>query len=144
MEHNLSEGNSVVIYPGGEDELIRSTPGSEVVCIGNRKGIFEIAIKANVKIVPTLCYYESDLFSNWANVPFRTWMKKTIGTAAQFTWGHPFIPFYPKMFKVLEIVIGDPIYADTVEEFREKYIQSIKNMRKMYPPTDADRGFEII
>jgi hypothetical protein len=140
----LSEGKSIAIYPGGEEELVRSTPGVDIIYIKKRNGIFDLAIQNNVPIVPILCYGETDLFDNWNNVPIRRFLKKYFLSSYQFAINTESIFFYLPKKCTLQFVVGDPIIATDIDTFKKLYIDQLELLRKNYPPTDPDRYFEII
>jgi hypothetical protein len=144
----IEEKKNVMIYPGGEEELIRSTPGQDIIFIKKRNGIFKLAKEHKLKIIPIICYNETDMYHNYNNIGFRKFIKKITGTAMQFTWGRVFPPWLPrKEFKQLEIVIGEPIDANNFNDFegiKEEYIKSLYKMHDEYPPSDPTRHFEVL
>lgn len=144
----LNSKYSIMIVPGGEEEMLRSRIHSENVYISNRTGIFHLAIKNKTPIVPILNYNETDAYYNWNTdnaINIRKMLKKFFGTYFQFAFGKiESLGIMPRVPVKLEFVIGKPIYDSNIHLFKSKYIDELKRMRSEFPPSDPTREFSII
>ncbi len=50
----LSDGNSVLVYPGGSHEVFRPWTDRNKVDFNNRKGFIKLAVQNNVRVVPVV------------------------------------------------------------------------------------------
>lgn len=138
----LNEGKSVAIYLGGEQELMVSTPGKDIIDISKRNGIFDMAREYKIPIIPLLCYNETDMYHNFNNIPIRKMLKKITGSVLQFTFGDKYLPYMPRKNITLEFAVGDPVFPSV--NFKNDFIEEVKRIRKNHPPSDINRYFEII
>jgi hypothetical protein len=139
IQNILNNKYSIIITPGSTEEMIRTESHKETVYISNRTGIFHLAIKNKIEIVPILCYGESDSqynlnSTNSLNIKKR--LKKIFGMYLQSAFGFKSVK--------LEFVIGNPIYDVDVNQFKNMYINELKRMRKEHPPSDVTRDFILI
>jgi hypothetical protein len=59
----LDSGNSIMIVPGGIDEILEGTfDDKEVLFLAKRKGFCRVAMQHNSGVVPCFCFGESALF----------------------------------------------------------------------------------
>ncbi|KAL6061690.1 Monoacylglycerol O-acyltransferase 3b [Balamuthia mandrillaris] len=103
----LRNGMSVLVYPGGEAEQIRTDYGKEILWLRSRKGFVRLALETGSPIVPVYVFGETSLYKtfNFAK-GFRLWLSKRFRVAAPLFWGR----FLATPFSVpLIAVAGEPI-----------------------------------
>ncbi|KAG7341127.1 diacylglycerol acyltransferase [Nitzschia inconspicua] len=109
VERSLQQRDRIGLAPGGIAE-ISQTPSETKEFAIVRKGIFRLAYKYNVPIVPIYCFGSSMLLKRW-NIP---WLER-LGVLLRISlvvfygkWGLP-IPFRQRLLYVM----GNPIYPPT-------------------------------
>ena len=84
MRHHLRT-ESVVVFPGGTSEILRDIPSKTIVSgIKTRRGVFRLALKEGVSLVPVLTYGEAELFPAIPN-PLNQFLYKWFGIAVPLT-----------------------------------------------------------
>ena len=58
----LRQGLSLYIFPGGQQEQLRTTHGKEIVYVKRRKGFVKLALEFGVPLVPAYVFGASDLY----------------------------------------------------------------------------------
>jgi Diacylglycerol acyltransferase len=112
VERALHHKERIGLAPGGIAEISQTPSDTQEDAI-IRKGIFRLALKYNVPIVPIYCFGSSMLLKRW-NMP---WMEK-LGVMLRISlvvffgkWGLP-IPFRQR----LVYVMGNPIYPSCQQQ----------------------------
>ena len=108
----LDRGKSLLILPGGEAEQILTTYGKERIYLSSRKGFIKLAMRKNIKVVPTYVFGSSDLFytSSFLHGP-RKLIQKKLGICIPICFGL-FGSLCPLPRKVT-IVFGEPLVFAT-------------------------------
>jgi len=137
----LSNGRSLFICTGGEEESKKTKVGVDAVVLKNRKGFIRLAIKHNCSVVPVFGVGVSDLYKTYdlGSLKLRQRLQKYTGIAIPFfhgVWGSP------TPYKVpINILIGEPIEMPKVvldskgsvdekivDEYHAKYIEALKKL----------------
>lgn len=112
----LRYGLSLFIFPGGQQEQLRTTCGEELVFVQRRKGFVKLALEFGVPLVPAYVFGASDLYrtSHWALWTRLSILKYlgisiTLGTGCYGSWCCP-LPVDTTM------VLGEPIPVSQVDE----------------------------
>lgn len=106
VERALQQKDRIGLAPGGIAEMLQTPSDTEEYAI-IKKGIFRLALKYNVPIVPIYCFGSSMLLKRWSF----PWMER-LGVLLRVSlvvffgkWGLP-IPFRQRLL----YVIGNPIH----------------------------------
>lgn len=148
----LDRNISVCLLPGGVRESFKITKNKFNLVIKDRKGIFRIAIKQNVPIVPILAFGENDLFeqidSRW-NDKLQIFIDSIIGIQLPLpTWKSikKWFTLLRKPFdRPIESFVGEPVYPladDTVESMRARYIEALEGLYLKHRPNDWAESIE--
>ena len=107
----LQNGKNIIIYTGG----VREAFMKRGLYIKRRKGLFKLAKKHNVPLIPIYTFGMNDLYDNYSYLYYGK--------------GYTFIP---KKVKLLTI-IGKPIQNNNnINTFRKNYINEIKRIYYKY------------
>lgn len=138
IENSLSEGNSVVIVPGGQAELVvTQCSTSELHIVTHHLGMIRLAIRHNVPLVPILVLNENNILENVRWYKTQRWTLKFLGFPFPLVpigrWGLP----VPNRVELLAAV-GNPVYPF------EKGAEPNANLAadKAYVDSVAGRYFE--
>lgn len=107
INYFLDQQHSIVLTPGGIQEMFLTTPDCESIYIQKRQTIFDLSIKKKIKIVPILVIGESDWYlppQICKNIPLK-YLKLF---SYLFSWGQTWKPWLPKK-KRLDILFGKSI-----------------------------------
>lgn len=111
---------SMAIILGGAREALLAKPLNPVIILTPRKGVFRIALKSKVPVVPVYTFGEMEA---WEVRPFPPWLH-FIQNAIKFCTGVMpilFSPLIPRRFP-LSMVIGEPIYSEFSEDTEENVL----------------------
>ena len=53
---NLKRGRSILIFVGGEQEQLLTTPGEHIIFLSSRKGFVKLALEYGVNLVPMVSH----------------------------------------------------------------------------------------
>jgi len=129
-DYLLSNGTSVLIVPGGIEEIYYSKPGTCKVLIKKRKGFIKLALEHGANLVPVFTFGETELFTQIPNPPgslmsrAQLWVKKKFNSPLVFWWGRGYGPF-PRKLEIVTI-IGSPIEVKKKENFQEKDVDELQ------------------
>jgi len=86
--YNLSKGNSLFIYIGGEKEQLMSETGKHKIFVKNRKGFIKLALKYGAHVVPMYAFGENDVYTT-SNIllGFRMWLQKNFSIGIPICFG---------------------------------------------------------
>jgi len=125
-DYLLSRGTSVLIAPGGTEEMFYSHPGTNKIL--QRKGFIRLALEHGANLVPIFTFGETDLFSQIANPPgslmrrLQIWYKKYLPNSLIFFWGrYALLPRKQEIFTI----IGKPIEVQKKANFQEKDVNEL-------------------
>lgn len=108
-EMSLDESCSLLVFPGGEAEQIRTVYQKERVFLKRRKGFLKLAMKKGVPVVPVYIFGVSDYYyTSNAFYHARLWLVNNLGICLPLSaglWGSPFCPLPIKT----TIVFGAPM-----------------------------------
>lgn len=138
INYFLDQQHSIVLTPGGIQEMFLTTPDCESIYIQQRQTIFELSIKKKIKIVPILAIGESDWYlppQICHNIPFK-YLKLF---SYLFSGGQTLKPWLPKKNR-LDILFGKPIEFpdDSNEEIsnsellKKAYITQLKELHQQW------------
>jgi len=63
--HNLHQGTSMLIAPGGANEALRTYPGTMDILLQGRKGFVKMGVLAGASLVPVISFGENETFSQY-------------------------------------------------------------------------------
>lgn len=136
----LRKGYDISMSPGGAMEARLWEPSTFSVYINNRKGLFEIALEENVKLVPVLVFGETELYKRVSNKylhALQEWIYSKTKVFPLLFYGR-FASLVP-LSVPLTVVVGSPLenpmtgspperiallkanYIDQVTKLHEKY-----------------------
>eukprot|EP00539_Tryblionella_compressa_P018122 CAMPEP_0178876978 /NCGR_PEP_ID=MMETSP0747-20121128/10581_1 /TAXON_ID=913974 /ORGANISM="Nitzschia punctata, Strain CCMP561" /LENGTH=354 /DNA_ID=CAMNT_0020544567 /DNA_START=31 /DNA_END=1098 /DNA_ORIENTATION=- len=135
----LSQGQSLFICVGGEEESLYSCPGQDIVVLQKRKGFVRLALSYGADLVPVFGVGNTDTYETYSfALSWRLWLQKKAGIALPIFHGRWFTTLpYPVPIKLL---VGKPIPTPTpkvlganpddalVDEYHAKYIEALKDM----------------
>lgn len=138
INYFLDQQHSIVLTPGGIQEMFLTTPNCESIYIQQRQTIFELSIKKKIKIVPILAIGESDWYyppQIFQNIPFK-YLKLF---SYLFSWGKTWNPWLPKKNR-LDILFGKSIefLSDSNEEIsnsellKKDYITQLSELHQQW------------
>ena len=113
---SIRQGNSVMIVPGGQAELVMSYQGSmKQRLVTYHKGFIRIAIQEQLPLVPVFCFGEQDIQDNLHFERIQRYTAKKFGIALPFM---PIGRFYlPLPCRVKQtVVVGAPIPVPPLSE----------------------------
>jgi 2-acylglycerol O-acyltransferase 2 len=128
---------SMIVMLGGAREVLLSKPFNPTIILTPRKGIFRIALKHKIPVVPVFTFGEMEA---WETRPFPPWLhfvqkitKRLIGVMPVLFW-----PPIPRRIPLVTVV-GEPIYAEHVEDtdenilfFQEKFRTSLLKLYNLH------------
>lgn len=108
-EHLLQNKVSIVLYPGGVDEMPRAD--HDAVHLRTRTGFIRLAVKHGVPVLPTFCFGELEAVSAFAPLPssLSGWLRRKFRmstTAFVGRWMLPMprrVPFYLCFGKPIDV-----------------------------------------
>mmetsp|Transcript_28788 Transcript_28788/g.73905 ORF Transcript_28788/g.73905 Transcript_28788/m.73905 type:complete len:341 (-) Transcript_28788:340-1362(-) len=109
-EHLLQQGSSVIVYPGGIDEMPLSGDGPKSdVRVRTRTGFIRIAVTHGVPVLPTFCFGELEAVSAVSPLPasLAKWLQKTLRVSTTMFVGRLNL-FLPRRVPFV-LCIGAPI-----------------------------------
>jgi len=142
----LAQGSSLSVFPGGSQELLESTPGTNIIVLNNRKGFVRLAIETGTSLVPVYAFGANDLYLQISSAKeFRKWALKKTRIAFSWAWGRSYHHLLP-MKRPLYIVIGKPIAVTqnpqpTEEEIDRVHQQYVKELVELFELWKEKLGF---
>jgi len=141
---------SLMVYPGGSDEIFLTDPNSNVTTLVARKGFIKLAIQTGTDIVPAFVFGEKWLYYR-AHLPrvVQNFFMKTLRLPLIIFWGQWFT--WLPLRRNLSVVFGTPITVSKIEEpsneeiekVYQQYISAIQDLfnryRKTYGYGDDER-----
>ena len=132
MDNAISKNKSIILYPGGVQELLKSSHKKEILIINKRKGIFHLALKNGT---PLLQMYTFGLSELYQKSDFEL-SSDVFDKDYSLSW---YYGKYNTLFpckKRLMTVVGNPIYVskrnnitdDDISALRNKYIAVVKSL----------------
>uniref|UniRef100_A0A7S0VKA2 Acyltransferase n=1 Tax=Polytomella parva TaxID=51329 RepID=A0A7S0VKA2_9CHLO len=145
MEKLLRQSKSVVLVPGGVQEVLLLEKNKEVLFLKSRKGFIRLAIRNGAPVVPIFAFGQTRTYS-WARlgppiVPqsLVDRLSRLIGAVPIFMYGLYGTPLPHRT--PMHVVIGKPIDLgrpstnptdEEVEEGLKTYIQAMKDLYERY------------
>ena len=114
--HSIRQGNSVMIVPGGQAELVMSYQGSmKQRLVTYHKGFIRIAIQEQLPLVPVFCFGEQDIQDNLHFERIQRYTAKKFGIALPFLpMGRFYLPLPCRVKQT--VVVGAPIPVPPLSE----------------------------
>lgn len=135
-ESLLRRGASIVLFPGGLDEMPRAADGADApVHVRTRTGFIRLAVKHGVPVVPTFCFGELEAVSAVSPLPsaIAKWLRRNFRmstTAFIGRWMLPMphrVPFYLCIGKPISVKQCSDLDAIAeVERVHDLYKQELK------------------
>lgn len=140
MENALQNKNSLMVYTGGIRETFACSHKKEVIIIKKRKGIFKMAIKTGVSLLPVYTFGITTLYEKSGISVTLPFLFKNDKDSVSWYSGKYYTPF-PIRNKLLTVV-GNPIPVKKKEIIkdediiilRNQYINEIKRLYKKWAP----------
>jgi 2-acylglycerol O-acyltransferase 2 len=134
MENVLQENKSLIVYPGGLREMFACSHKKETIVINKREGIFYLAIKNGVSLLPIYTFGITTLYERSGVTVTLPFFFKNDKDSVSWYYGKYYSPFPLK--KKLITVVGSPIYVKKkdiitqidINNLRNRYIIVIKNL----------------
>jgi hypothetical protein len=130
----LRKGYSIIVYPGGEAEQLRTQKGREILWLKSRKGFVRLALEEGAHLVPVYVFGETSMYDTYSiGMKWRLWVSHKFRVALVLFTGK----FLAAPYAVpLTAVVGEPIHVDRVEapttqqvdELHNRYIQALTNL----------------
>jgi len=131
----LNKGHSLVVLPGGEQEMMLAKPGDHSVVLKNRMGFVRLAIQSGAWLVPTYAFGANDTYyqveavrslNRWTSSKFRVVMPLFYGR-----W-KTLMP----LRKPISVVVGKPIPVEKnpspsdkmVAHLHAKYVEELEKL----------------
>eukprot|EP00415_Alexandrium_ostenfeldii_P001130 UN1130 len=142
----LKHGHSLMVIPGGEMEMIRTTKGREQVCLSTRLGFVKLALQANAALVPCYAFGCVDLYDTFSvlHAP-REWLRKKLGICIPLYRG--LVGVLPKRVPV-NVVMGKPIElacasagSPTDDEIVAAHRTYVEALRALFNEHKAEFGY---
>jgi hypothetical protein len=134
MERVLNEKKSLIVYPGGLREMFACSHKKDIIVINKRKGIFHMALKTGVSLLPIYTFGITALYErSGVTVTLPFFFKNDTDSVAWY-FGQYYTP-YP-MKKRLVTIVGSPMFVgkkklilvSDIDKLRNRYIIIVKNM----------------
>jgi 2-acylglycerol O-acyltransferase 2 len=140
MENILENKKSLVVYPGGLREMFACSHKKEIVVIKKRKGIFYMALKKGVSLLPVYTFGITSLYERSGVTVTLPFLFKNDKDSLAWYFGQYYTPF-PRREKLLTVV-GSPIPVEKkekitlvdIELLRNRYITEVKRLYKKWAP----------
>ena len=140
MENILENKKSLVVYPGGLREMFACSHKKEIVVIKKRKGIFYMALKKGVSLLPVYTFGITSLYERSCVTVTLPFLFKNDKDSLAWYFGQYYTPF-PRREKLLTVV-GSPIPVEKkekitlvdIELLRNRYITEVKRLYKKWAP----------
>jgi hypothetical protein len=134
MEDVLNKKKSLIVYPGGLREMFACSDKKEVVVINKRRGIFYMALKNGISLLPIYTFGITKLYERSGVTITLPFFFKNDKDSLAWYYGKYYTPF--PMRKNLITIVGNPIYVtkqnvitkNDIDNLRNKYIIIIKNI----------------
>ena len=111
----LKAGLSLYIFPGGQQEQLRTTHGRELCYLQRRKGFCKLALESGVPLVPVYVFGASDLYQTSSFcLNLRLAILRWTGISWTMGRGHAASPYCPLAVDTT-MVLGEPIMVQKVE-----------------------------
>lgn len=152
MKDVLERGKSISVSLGGIKEILMTENGRMKLNIGNKKGIFRMAIETGTPLIPILAYGENELYEIQ---PGLEWLVK-YGIIIPI----PSIRSCINWFSLINAPLDNPVSCvigaavevgevrkpteKEVDELREKYISALKKLYKETRPSSYSEKLEIV
>ena len=137
---------SILIVPGGQREMAKSSPSSKhLILVIKHKGFIRMALEHGASLVPILSFGEVQTMSNVYLPSIQSWTLKHLGV------GFPVLP-YGRWFSPIPnsvpitVIIGEPIHLDKVKNPDENLINSIHTkyyaqIRQLFEQHKEEAGY---
>lgn len=142
----LRHGLSLYIFPGGQQEQLRTAHGKELAYVQRRKGFCKLALEFGVPLVPVYVFGANDLYytSQWA-LSARLMLVKYLGISLTFGHGLWKSPYCPLPVNVT-MVFGEPIPVTKVEhptneQVEKLHEQFVNTLQKLFDQHKKALGF---
>ncbi|MGE0707294.1 MAG: 1-acyl-sn-glycerol-3-phosphate acyltransferase [Planctomycetota bacterium] len=118
----LAAGRRVLVYPGGDHEVMRPSRDRDKVDFGGRAGFARVALRAGVPIVPVVCAGAHDVWwvvargariARWTRLDRSPLRLGVCPVAISFPWGlgPGFLPFLPFPARV-RVEVGAALHLE--------------------------------
>ncbi len=132
--NNVLKTKSLMIYPGGMREMFACSHKKDVIIIKKRKGLFKLALKNGVSLLPIYTFGITSLYERSGVKITMPFFFKNEKDSISWYYGKYYSPF--PMRKKLITVVGKPLKVnkkdivtpEDIEELRNKYITEIKKL----------------
>ncbi|MFH4977749.1 hypothetical protein AB6A40_004458 [Gnathostoma spinigerum] len=142
LDKRHSEGNMVILVPGGAEEALDAHPNTNILTLMNRKGFVRVALETGTNLVPTYSFGETALFVQTDNPKgsrLRKWqelIKAKLGFSTPIVHGNGilissfgYLPFR----QPVNTVVGRPIKVmknpnpsnEEVNELHKEYMDAL-------------------
>jgi 1-acyl-sn-glycerol-3-phosphate acyltransferase len=121
-EYNLTHGMSLIIYPGGEREQIRTHQGVERIVVRGHKhtGFLRLAMKFGTPVVPMYMFGVSDLwYSTSIFYKAQSYIVSRFRVAITLFTGRNGIPLLPRPVRIVAVA-GHPIQVPHITDRAEQ------------------------
>jgi len=131
---NVLKKKSLMLYPGGMREMFACSHKKDVIIIKKRRGIFKLALKNGVSLLPIYTFGITSLYErSGVKITLPFFFKNEKDTVSWY-YGKYYSPF--PMRKKLITVVGKPLKVNKknnvtpgdIEKLRNKYITEIKQI----------------
>ncbi len=150
VDAHLAAGKSLTVILGGAREALATEPHKMRLC-ADRRGIFELAVKHRVPIVPVLTYGENEMFAvkvNWKGIlgRFQLWFYEHF----HGIWAFPNIVEIYKWLRgdiTLRTHTAPPLWPAAGEDWmalRRRYIVALETLYDETRPDDYAPTIEWI
>jgi 1-acyl-sn-glycerol-3-phosphate acyltransferase len=125
MENVLKENKSLIVYPGGLREMFACSHKQETIVINKREGIFYLAIKNGVPLLPIYTFGITTIYERSGVTVTLPFFFKNDKDSVSWYYGKYNTPFPLK--KKLITVVGSPIYVTKKDNITKKDINNLRN-----------------
>ena len=135
---------SLLLYPGGVKEQIRTSNNKEIVWLSDRKGFIKLAIKHGASLIPCYSFGVSKVWTyfNERLFTFRDWLRRTFSIGIPLFIGYGFIPYSAPIYTIC----GEPIHVDKVKNPTQEQIDQlhsvyVQKLYELYEKYKAEYGY---
>ena len=125
MENALKQKKSLIVYKGGLREMFSCSHKKDVIMIKKRKGIFYMALKNGVSLLPIYTFGITSLYERSGITITLPFFFKNDTDSLSWYYGKYNTPFPLK--KKLLTVVGSPIYVSKKNIITDKDINDLRN-----------------
>lgn len=142
----LRQGKDISLSPGGVREISLWERGDMIVYIQSRKGLFEIALDEDVRIVPVLSYGEAEIYHKYTNPTlkkFQDWICSLTTAFPVIFYGRFYLPI--PLRTPVTLFVGNPLPVPTsgsrakrLKKMRDSYIDEVVRLHSLFQSKNPD------